>query len=347
MNKQHSLWLPTLILLLTTIVLATNCTKVDDDSNTDTTTPIVTTKNISDITQYTAVSGFIITSDGGTPATERGVCWSANPSPTIADNKSSTYIDINNVDIKISGLQPNTEYFVRAFATNSKGIGYGDVISFATKKLIEDGIFTDSRDGNVYKTVVIQSQEWMAENLRYLPSVTGPGTGSISTPYYYVYGFDGNNVDNARATANFTTYGVLYNWPAVMAGSSSSTSSQNRVQGVCPTGWHLPSYEDWTQLAEYLGGGHIAGGKLKETGTNHWNSPNTAATNSTGFTALPGGFRNLDNKFDHIGRFGYWYSSTEYDPVSAWYQSMSYEYAGIGNAGFSKALGFSVRCVRD
>src|SRR5690554_1847166 len=135
------------------------------------------------------------------------------------------------------------------------------------------GTFIDSRDGNEYNWVQIGDQVWMVENLKYLPSVVGPGTGSQTTPHYYVYGYDGTNVADAKATDNYATYGVLYNWTTAM--------------NACPDGWHLPSDAEWTELTDYLGGESVAGGKLKETGTTHWASPNTGATNETGFTALP------------------------------------------------------------
>lgn len=171
--------------------------------------------------------------------------------------------------------------------------------------------FTDPRDGNHYNVVKIGNQVWMAENLKYLPSVVGSGTGSLTIPYYYVYGYNGTDVAAAKGTANYTTYGVLYNWPAAMAGSASSAANPSGVQGVCPTGWHLPSDAEWTQLTDYLGGEGVAGGKLKEAGTAHWQSPNTGATNETGFTALPGGYRYDDGSFDGIGDGGFWWSATE------------------------------------
>ena len=139
--------------------------------------------------------------------------------------------------------------------------------------LIANG-FTDFRDGNHYNVVKIANQVWMAENLKYLPSVVGPPTTSYTLPYYYVYGYYGTDVNAAKATANYTTYGVLYNWAAALTS--------------CPAGWHLPGTGEWTQLTDYLGGLSTAGGKLKETGTAHWASPNTGATNEYGFTALPG-----------------------------------------------------------
>lgn len=190
--------------------------------------------------------------------------------------------------------------------------------------------FTDSRDGNVYKTVTIGTQTWMAENLRYLPSVVGPDTGSGTTPFYYVYGYYGTNVTAAKAAGNYSTYGVLYNWPAAM--------------NACPAGWHLPSDDEWAQLILYIGSPE--GGKLKEAGTTNWISPNTGATNETGFTALPGGARR-NYTFEDVGYYGYWWSATEYYSPSAWYQRMSYVYSSVYRNYFFKDVGFSVRCVRD
>jgi len=209
------------------------------------------------------------------------------------------------------------------------------------------GTFIDSRDGNEYNWVQIGDQVWMAENLKYLPSVVGPGTGSNTTAYYYVYGYDGTNVADAKATDNYATYGVLYNWTAAMNGEASSTTNPSGIQGVCPAGWHLPSDAEWTELTDYLGGESVAGGKLKETGTTHWASPNTGATNETGFTALPGGFRLSNGTFNDIGYLGYWWSATEYNATYAWYRSMYYNLSNVFRNYDDKEVGFSVRCVRD
>ena len=214
------------------------------------------------------------------------------------------------------------------------------------KDLLNNG-FTDPRDNNHYNVVKIGNQIWMAENLKYLPSVVGPGTGSQTTPHYYVYGYNGTNVTDAKATANYNIYGVLYNWPAAMNGAASSTTNPSGVQGVCPDGWHLPSDAEWTELTDYLGGTSDAGGKLKETGTTHWNSPNTSATNETGFTALPGGNRYYDGSFDGIGSNGYWWSATEGDAADAWYRFMIFINSNVYRDYYFKELGFSVRCVRD
>lgn len=194
--------------------------------------------------------------------------------------------------------------------------------------------FTDTRDGNTYKVVAIGNQVWMAENLKYLPNVVGPGTGSTTTPYYYVYGYGGTNINNAKTTANYQTYGVLYNWPAAMQ--------------ACPIGWHLPSDSEWTKLTDYLGGASVAGSKLKEIGTSHWNSPNGGATNETGFTALPGGRRTAEwGDFQDIGYHGHWWSAFEVNTQLALSKLMQFDYCGVYSGNNYKKFGYSVRCVRD
>jgi uncharacterized protein (TIGR02145 family) len=185
----------------------------------------------------------------------------------------------------------------------------------------------------------------MAENLRYLSGVVGPTTGSETTPYYYVYGYYGTSVNDAKATANYTTYGVLYNWPAAMNGAASSTTNPSGVQGVCPAGWHLPSDAEWTQLTDYLGGESVAGGKLKATTL--WNSPNTGATNSSGFTALPGGIRGGVGSFGNVGDDGYWWSATMGSAYYAWYRGMTYYDSDVYRGNYYEDAGFSVRCLRD
>ena len=211
------------------------------------------------------------------------------------------------------------------------------------------GTFIDSRDGNEYNWVQIGDQVWMAENLAYLPSVNmvADGSENAAGSYYYVYGYDGTNVAEAKATDNYATYGVLYNWTAAMNGEASSTTNPSGIQGVCPAGWHLPSDAEWTVLTDYLGGTSVAGGKLKETGTTHWASPNTGATNETGFTALPGGDRYSDGTFNNIGNFGDWWSATENYAAYAWYRVVDYNGSNVDRSDHNKEVGFSVRCLRD
>lgn len=192
--------------------------------------------------------------------------------------------------------------------------------------------------GKTYQTITINGKEWMAENLAYLPSVSSPSSGSATSPCYYVNSYTGADVAAAKATANYSTYGVLYNWPAALA--------------ACPPGWHLPSDAEWTALTTFLGGESVAGGKLKETGTTHWEAPlygsNIGTTNSTGFAALPAGSL-FDNGMFHygIGYFGFWWSSSESNALNAWYRCMMYDSSGVYRDSTPKECGFSVRCVRD
>ena len=132
-----------------------------------------------------------------------------------------------------------------------------------------------------------------------------------------------------------------------MDGEASSTTNPSGIQGVCPAGWHVPSDAEWTELTDYLGGTSVAGGKLKETGTTHWASPNTGATNETGFTALPGGARDTDGRFYDIGYDGVWWSATESNATSAWIRFMNWSYSVVIRLDVSKKVGYSVRCVRD
>jgi uncharacterized protein (TIGR02145 family) len=223
-----------------------------------------------------------------------------------------------------------------------------DSIIFYPPAISPGNTFTDSRDGNVYQTVTIGNQVWMAENLKYLPEVVGPGTGSNSTPHYYVHGYDGSVVADAMTTANYDTYGVLYNWPAAMASSESSSTNPSGEQGICPAGWHLPSDAEWTELTDYLGGD--AAGKLKESGNAHWTeNTDTQATNETGFTALPGGNRDPNGNFYWINDYGFWWSSTidNDETNNAFSRMIAYNSNDVNIRSRVKDLAYSVRCVKD
>ncbi|MDA3905997.1 MAG: FISUMP domain-containing protein [Bacteroidales bacterium] len=314
------------------------------------TTPTVTTADISNITTTSAESGGNITSDGGSSVTARGVCWSTNQNPTTADSKTTDGTGTGSFISSLVGLIPWTTYYVRAYATNEKGSSYGELNEFETYVTI-----IDSRDGQVYKTVVIGSQIWFAENLKYLPSVVGYGTGSETTPYYFVYGYDGTVVSDAKATSNYTTYGVLYNWIAAMNSAASSTSNPSGVQGVCPSGWHLPSDDEWKQMEMFIGmnqstvdnigwRGTDEGSKLKSTSGWYVNSGN----NSSSFTALPGGFFNAGvGYFDGLGKSGFWWSSSESSSSIVVCRTLSYDKDGIFLGFNGKTPGFSVRCLKD
>ena len=200
----------------------------------------------------------------------------------------------------------------------------------------ENEYIIDSRDGQQYKTVKIGNQVWMAENLRTtnlndgrtIPLVTDNDKWiGLHTPAYCWYNNDETNYKSI--------YGALYNWYTVNTGK------------LCPAGWHAPTDAEWTTLETYLGGVIVAGDKLKETGTAHWSGHNTRVTNESGFTALPGGYRNHSGAFYGIGNTGNWWSATEGGTTNAWIWSINYFNSDLNRYNFFKKCGYSVRCIKD
>jgi uncharacterized protein (TIGR02145 family) len=292
--------------------------------------PTLTTSGVSTITPTTATAGGNISSDGGAPILERGVCWRTTQNPTTANSKTTDGSGAGNFISLLTGLSPTTTYYVRAYATNNVGTTYGNEIVINT--------FTDTLtdfQGNVYYTVTIGTQIWMAENLmvtRYrngdpIPNVTNNSSWSNLTT--------GSYCDYNNTPANSTIYGKLYNFYAI-------TDTRN----VCPLGWHVPSDSQWTILKNYLGSTG-AGGKIKETGTTHWQSPNSYATNESGFSALPGGVRNSDGLFYYLWKSAYWWSSTVDNATNAFDYFVNYDMATLIRVNNPKLLGCSVRCLKD
>jgi uncharacterized protein (TIGR02145 family) len=247
-----------------------------------------------------------------------------------------------NTDVvaSLTGLTVSLTYHYRVKAVNSKGTSYGNDLTFTTSgganifnANLNYGSVSDN-DGNTYKTIQIATQTWMAENLKTtklndgtaIPLVTdGTAWALLSTPGYCWYD---NNDPVYKAS-----YGAIYNWYAVNTGK------------LCPTGWHVPSDPEWTTLTNNVGGETIAGDKLKETGVTHWLTPNTEATNQSGFTALPGGYRDNYGSYYHNGDYGYWWSVTEYSASKAYYRFIIS--SGIVTVYYYKEYGLSVRCLKN
>ena len=185
-------------------------------------------------------------------------------------------------------------------------------------------------------TIVIGTQQWMSKNLdvafyrngEVIPQVTDPTAWAALTTGAWCY------YDNDSTQGN--KYGKLYNWYAV-----------NDPRGLAPQGWHVPSDAEWTILETALGGSSVAGGKMKEAGTLNWTAPNTGGNNNSGFAGLPGGNRNDNGAFDGVGNYGYWWSSTESSPTTAWFRYLYYGLGFFNGVSTSKGNGFSVRCLRD
>ena len=308
--------------------------------------PTLSTTAASAISSTTATSGGNITSDGGGSITARGVCWSTSQNPTIAlSTKTSDGTGSGSFTSSLTGLSPNTLCYVRAYATNAAGTAYGNQISFTTASSTNP---VDA-DGNTYTTVTIGSQVWMKENLKTSKYRNGnPIATNLSNSQWQNTSSGAYAIYNNDA-ANNTTYGKLYNWYAVAD-----------PRGLCPAGWHVPTDHDWNLLTKYLdpaadttcvncSSSTIAGGKMKSTGTIEagtglWYFPNQDATNSSGFTGLPGGGRDINGTYGDVGGYGFWWSSTEY---SSTLRSLLYNVGDSYRYVNGKTGGESVRCLRD
>jgi len=296
----------------------------------------VSTTPVTDITCSTASFGGYVRSDGAQPITDRGVYWGTSQNPELTGSKLQIGSGTGPFSSKLSGLNPNITYYVKAYASNNSGSVYGDEVNFI---IVRDSI-TDSQ-GNVYKTVTIGTQVWMTENLRNtasLPNVTDDYTWRFfNGPAYCWYNYD---------IAYKNEYGALYNWAAVMTGN------------LCPVGWHVPTDSEWSTLTNYLGGLDIAGGKLKETGLIHW-KVNIGATNETCFTALPGGAigpSSTSAGFERLGQDGLWWTSSVsptvyedyYDVMyCAWARHLTNYYGNVSREESFQVSGLSVRCIKD
>ncbi len=297
---------------------------------------MLTTKEVSSIFITKAMSGGNISNDGGAKVIFRGVCWSKSPNPTVS-LATKTLDGIGSGEFKsfLTRLEPNTTYYLRAYATTSLGTFYGKQ-EFFTSGIAE-----------VLPSVTIGAQVWTTQNLsvaNYLngdiiPKVTDSAQWrALTTGAWCWY-----NNDSATYAA---TYGRLYNWYAV-----------NDARGLAPQGWHIPSDAEWNRLIKYLDKNadttcsqcfqsSISGGAMKSvTG---WDAPNKGATNISGFTGLPGGYRGLE--FYWVNSDGMWWSSTNYGydfDQSAYYRGLRFDSCDVWRGETSRCWGFSVRCVKD
>ena len=325
--------------------------------------PTVTTTSISSIASTTATSGGNVTDDGGATVTARGVCWSTSHNPTTSNSKTTNGTGIGSFTSSLTGLTAGTTYYVRAYATNSAGTAYGNERSFSTS---QDGqpcpnatTITD-RDGNTYNTVQIGDQCWMKQNLKTTKyadgtSISQGSTTSTTTAYWYYP----NN-----SSSNKATYGLLYNWKAVMRNSSSSSANPSGVQGICPTGWHVPSQAEWVQLLNYVKSKSEYRCERENEGATYpvakalsaksgWSSTSQTCypgymqteNNSTGFSAVPAG--------NYGGEQGYFpchaehWSSTQVNSTNVYTYNIACGYHGVYIREWPKGAGYSVRCVKD
>jgi uncharacterized protein (TIGR02145 family) len=320
------------------------------------TVPVLRTWSAFNVGSYKAQSGGNISSDGGSEVTARDVCWSTSRFPTIDDQFSLDDAGTGSYESLLQPLKPYTIYHTRAYATNSIGTGYGEEMLFFT---LWDNKSVEDYDGNAYETVQIGDQVWIAENLRSEHYSDGSAMVPVEQdvdwmalePDMKAYSYYENSTDNQD------TYGMLYTWAAAMNGEGSSNELPSGIQGVCPSSWHMPSESEWKELEYQLGmseliavdvgwRGYEEGGMLKQKGTNLWKEPNLMATNETGFTALPGGFRDADGLFRAIESFTAFWSSTA-NEEGAWLRGLHYDRGEILHEPYQVKYGLSVRCVKD
>ncbi|MCU0456661.1 MAG: fibrobacter succinogenes major paralogous domain-containing protein [Bacteroidales bacterium] len=289
---------------------------------------IVSTTTLSSVTSVTAQGGGTIVDDGGMTVTSCGVCWGTSAGPTVSGSHTDEGTPSGSFTSTLTGLTSGTIYYFRAYATNSSGTVYGNELSFITP-------VTDI-EGNIYKTVKIGTQVWMAENLRTthyrdnfeIPNITGTSDWNNPPDSWKGAYCDYNNVVN-------NTYGKLYNGYAVL-----------NSRKLCPTGWHIPLTNDWLTLINHLGGYYEAGGRLKEAGTAHWKSPNTG-TNESGFTALPGGYRWYDGVFNSFTEMAVFWCETPPDPNPGLLHFGLFQNNAVMSEGASMNEGNSLRCIKD
>lgn len=268
-----------------------------------------------------------------------GFCFSENSNPTIDDNVIELSNETGNFEKVITDtfIEPLKTFYYKAFIQTEYEVIYGEQFTFIL------GILVDDRNNETrnYITVKIGDQVWMAENMAYLPKISQPTQNSETEPNYYVYAYSGTDVNQAKASYNYRIFGVLYNWPA--------------AKDACPPGWHLPTYDDWEKLAQYISdqnGGYSkksnywinVGEHLKAT--NYWFN-NRNGIDDFGFSGLPGGYCNFNGDFFSIEKAGYWWSYDESSATNAWCRYLNFNTTSIYRSNTGKKFGFSVRCVKD
>jgi uncharacterized protein (TIGR02145 family) len=299
--------------------------------------PVVSTSDPSEITGATVIAGGNITYDGGKPVLEAGICFDTLPDPDVNDSlRKVSSPATGTFSIKIIDLNPTTTFYFRAFARNAAGIAYGETKSFTTTTLYTSGDTLIDQDGIKYPTIVILGKRWMASNLRTSKYRDGSAITNAKTNPEWTSQAGGAWCNYDNLALNDKTYGKLYNWFTV-------TSPKE----LCPTGWKVPSDADWDNLISYLGDVNKAGLKMRTTGTSLWNSPNEGATNSSGFSGVPGGSRSDFGSFGFKGAGAFFWTSSEFDATYSRFRSLNGDLPTVTDGYDRKKIGMSVRCMEE
>jgi uncharacterized protein (TIGR02145 family) len=292
---------------------------------------VLDTEPITEAGLTTAICGGKISSDGGYSISERGVCWAEFDYPTLIDSKTSDGSGTGAFSSHMTGLKPNTKYFVRAYAITSAGTKYAESVSFSTFNVID-------YDGNGYNTVKIGTQEWTVQNLKVTHFQNGDVIFNVAEPYQWFSTTAPSYCYFDNDLSKVSVYGNLYNF-------YTAVDSRN----VCPDGWHVPSKDEWTTLINYFGNQYIADARMREAGTAHWYH-STGADNSSGFTFLPVGIRDAGGYFYGMTYNGSIWTSTEstdINGIGGWMASMYTDHSEVVINSYSKSNGAAIRCVKD
>jgi uncharacterized protein (TIGR02145 family) len=311
-----------LITLILGIAIVYSCSTSSDNSSNDTSVPVTPTNLTGGAISSTQIELKWLdnsTNESGYKIERRAEAGNYSVVGTVNSNNSS-FIENN--------LNPNNSYYYRVYSYNSAG--NSPTYSNEIKILI-------------LPCITIGSQVWTTNNLQVDSYSDGTPIPQVTDPTQWSNSIQGAWCYYQNNTAYGTTYGKLYNWYAVNGRYTTGTSSRKKI---APDGWHVPSKEEWVVLSSYLGGDNFSGGKLKETGITHWKSPNEGATNSTGFSGLPGGFR-ASGTSNNITYNSYYWSSLEYNSGYSYYFKINYNDIITTIADFSKSTGMSVRLIRD
>ena len=298
---------------------------------------VLTTTEAISITPTSAVAGGNVTDAGGGTVSARGICWGIAQNPTTADNNTTNGTGTGTFTSNLTNLENGTVYYYRAYATNSFGTSYGEQYHFITP--------VADVDGNVYQTVKIGTQVWMAENLKTtkynddsaIPNVTDATewTGMTTPAYCWA--------NNDEVTYK-PLYGALYNWYAVETGN------------VCPTGWHVPTDAEFITLEMSLGMSEVDASGTEWRGTDQGKQmKNTTGwpeghngTNTSGLMALPAGYRAYATGiYEGLGLITYWWTATTLDDNIATYRRLDADNDMVYRSGTYKQAGKSIRCVKD
>ncbi len=325
--------------------------EVSFTTNTDVSKPTVTTQAASSIEQTVATLNAQINANGGntTVSFEYGISTDYGNTINVTTNPISGNSNTN-TSANITNLSENTTYNYRVVAINESGTSYGDNMSFTTKKT---EVKCQDYEGNNYQFVTIGNQTWMAENLKSTKYADGTSIPLVTENQEWSNLTSNNNKAycfyNNNANYEGTTYGVLYTWTTAMNGEGETSANPSKVQGICPSGWHLPSEAEWSELNIFIeNDGHYGTEGTALKAPSFWNNGGSGTDNYK-FSALPGGYRVAGSgSFEGLGNLGYWWTTThDPDSGSIWSYSLFHDKVLQFHGGADKTYGLSVRCVKD